>query len=187
MVVGEDDAQAAVFTVPVLHGVCEPALGCDPCPLVFVAETCGEAGHHSRGVCGFEMMVGYSVDALDHHTGGERPVLVVPAVGRAVRRGQVPLGQVDVLPDDVRGRPHLVVVHLELLGDQVRVEVLGAVVGVQPHDEGLGGLQLVDGVFHVVPEGDDPLLRVVVAHLVEDGVDLDVRALVGEGGARVPV
>ncbi len=119
------------------------------------------------------------VDALLHHARRQRAVLVVPAVGRTVVGGQVPLRQVDVLTDDVGRRAHLEVVQLELLRHQVGVQDLAAVEGVEAHHQRLRRTLLGDGRRHVVPQRDDALLRVVLADLVEHRVDLHVGDLVG--------
>jgi hypothetical protein len=49
---------------------------------------------------------------------------------------------------------------------------------VEAHHERLGRPLLRDGGDRVLPQRDDPLLREVVAELVQHGVELDVRALV---------
>ncbi|EEF93733.1 hypothetical protein CATMIT_01633, partial [Catenibacterium mitsuokai DSM 15897] len=117
-------------------------------------------------------------DALAHRAWRERAVLVVPAVGAAVGRGQVPLGQVDVLADHVGRRGDLVVVGVEILRHQVGVLVHRAVEGVHAQHQRLGRALAVDGRGHVFPQRQDALLRIVVAELVEGHIELDVGALV---------
>ena len=204
VVVGEDDPQAAVHARHVDDRVEEPPLDRRPRAVVLVDETAvavrnrfpaPEEGmgprHERRILCATGAVRGVSVagrvervdrvDPLLDHPGREGPVLVVPPVARPVGRGEVPLRQVDVLADDVGGGLHLVVVHFEELRHQVGVEKIGAVERVVPDDEGLRRLDLVDRIEYVLPQGGDPLLRVVVPHLVEDGVDLDGGALVEPG------
>ena len=212
VVVGEDGAEAAVHAGHVHHRVGEPALQRGPRSLpgglavgrpdrgrLDGAEE-GVVERGERRARGEPLAVGRVAsagrvegvdggDALAHRVGRQRAVLVVPAVGRAVGGGEVPLGQVDVLADDVGGGADLVVVELVDRRDQVGVLVHDAVEGVHPHHERLGRLLLGDGRDRVLPEHADALLRVVEAELVEHGVELDVGALVdagrggGEGGA----
>ena len=124
-----------------------------------------------------EVVNGY--DAFLHDAGRQCAVFVVPAVGRAVIGGQVPLGQVDVLADDVGRGTYLEVIEFVLVRYQIRVQQLAAVKGVEAHDKRLRGTLLVDRRFDVTPQCDDALLRIVVAHLVEDRIDLDVRDAIG--------
>ena len=198
VIVRERDAQAAVDAFGVDHRVGEPALRGRARALPLLGELAAELRGHLAPV---GMLARHRADAaavahvaaVDADAGvelanrmnarldrgrAERAVFVVPAVGRAVGGGQVPLRQVDVLADDVGGRAHLVVVDLVVLGHQVAVVVDGAVERVQAHHHRLGRLGLGDRVAHVLPQREDALLRVVVADLVEDHVELHVGALV---------
>ena len=195
VVVGEDDAQAAIHVLSVQQRVGKPALQRDARALPVdgtgalggeVRVLLGVQGGASTGAReGAEVAVGYNtveavdgVDAFAHGTGGQGAVFVVPAVGGTVGRGQVPLGQVDVLTDDVGRRAQLVVIHLERFRHEIGVVVHRAVEGVHPHHQRLTRLVLLDHRQRVFPQGDDALLRVVVAHLVDHRVVLDVGTLV---------
>ena len=208
VVVREDDAQAAVNAVGVDHRVGEPALDRRACALPLLGELAPQLpgdlapvrvlfGHQRRLAVGragrdtglaFGGVAVEAVDGMDtlaHRRWAEGAVFVVPAVGRAVSGGQVPLGQMDVLADDVGRRAHLVVVDLVVRGHQVAVVEHRTVEGVQSHHQRLRGLGLGDDGVHVLPQRHDALLRVVIAHLVEHGVELQVRALVDARRDRV--
>src|SRR5690606_20395230 len=119
VVVGEDVPQAPVDVVGVDQRVGEPALQggarAQPVAAAELAEIRVLPGHRAfRAAIAWIrlsalVVLADGVDALHHRGRREGAVLVVPAVGRAVGGGQVPLRQVDVLADDVGGRTHLVV------------------------------------------------------------------------------
>ncbi|MNZ68917.1 hypothetical protein D3C78_871960 [compost metagenome] len=185
VVVGEDVAQATVDIPAVDHRVGEPALHGGPCAQPVAAVELAKVRvrlllrafrRHVTVLAAVELADG--VDTLDHGHRREHAVLVVPAVGRTIGGGQVPLGQVDVLADHVGRGAHLVVIQLVERRDQVGVVVHGAVEGVHPHHQRFRRLLLVDHRHGVLPQGEDARLREVVADLVEHRVELDVGGLV---------
>ena len=189
VVVREDDPETPVLAVPVDDGIRQPALhrrpGAHPPAdrLPGVQRVLEErTGAEERMLLRLKGAVAVEPvdrgDPLPDLVRAHRPVLVVPPVGRAVRRRHVELHQVDVLPDDVGGRGDLEVVHLVLARHQVRVPVLRAVERVQADDERLGRTRAGQGGRHVAPEGEDPLLGVMPPHLVELHVELDDGRLV---------
>ena len=84
----------------------------------------------------------------------------------------------DVLADDVRRRPYLVVIQFIVFGDDIRMHILRAVERVQAQHERLGRTFLPDRRHNVLPQRDDALLRELITLLVEHGVELYVRRLV---------
>ncbi len=119
-----------------------------------------------------------ALDALAHLLGTERAVLVVEAVRCAVGGEDVELHEMNVLPEDVGRRADLEVVELEVRRHQVGVPVLDDVVVGGAEEERLGRLLAGDEVFHITPQREDALLRVVPTGLVEDGVELQVDAAI---------
>jgi len=134
---------------------------------------------HGRRLTGKVIELVDGLDAFPDHARRERAVFVVPAVRCTVTRRQVPLRQVDMLADDVGWRTDLEVVDLVLVRDQVGMQDLAAVKRIETHDERLRRTTLGDVIVNVAPQRNDSFLRIVVADLVEDGVDLDVGHPVG--------
>jgi len=114
-----------------------------------------------------------SVDPLLHLVRAECAVLVVPAVARAIGRGDVEFHQMNVLPDDVGRRLDLEVVELVDARHQVGVVVVDAVAGIGAHDERLRGPGAAQAGGDVAVEHQDALLAEVPPHLVEVDRKLD--------------
>ena len=183
MVVREGHAKTAVAAFNVVQRVNEPALDHRAGAKIFTARACPEervSGGGQQGVaCAFFQRI--AVDGIDPAADGfctENTIFIVPAVRCAVSRHEVPFRQVNVLADDVGRCGDLIVVHHVEFRHQVRLIVHRTVVRVQTEHKRLWRTGLGKRRRNVFPERDDTLLRVVIAKLVEDHVELDVGCLV---------
>jgi hypothetical protein len=120
-------------------------------------------------------------DALAHFIGGERAILVVPPVARAVRRGHVELHEMDVLPERVGGRIDLEVVEIQGARHEVGGVELDAVTRVGAEEERFGRAAAGQRRRDVALEHGDARLRIVPPPFVHRQVELDVgRAVVAQ-------
>ena len=122
-----------------------------------------------------------SVNRLDPDPNGfgtENTILIVPAIAGTIRGHEVPFGQVNVLANHVGRRGDLIVVHIVEFRHEIGLIVICAFEGIQTEHEGLRRTRLVKRRRHIIPQGQDTLLRIVIAGLIEDDVHLNIRRLI---------
>ena len=160
VVVRKNRPQCAVFAADIQKGVRVPALNGSlrASPVLTPRIRPESIGRRTDGLRAAERnrlktltMIACSDchDAVAHLFRGQRAVLIVPAVGGAIRRCDVKLHQVDMLPDDVRRRAHLKIIEFVVVWHQVREPKLNHVTAVRSEEERLRGARTVQSVGHI--------------------------------------
>ena len=86
-----------------------------------------------------------------------------------------------MLSNNIGRRAYLEIIHLIYFWHQIGVEVHGAIEGIVAHDQRFRRLPLVNDWYSVLPQGNDTLLRIMPAGLVEYRIELYVGTLVYAG------